>query len=667
MTSSGPSGLGSLTMPEIIDLLSSDPPTPPKPQPTKPRQPAELPSRRPSHQLNPISSDPFDTSLFDYEDVFDKPAKKRRVSDQDTSSLRQSTTPNEPRAPASAAEAWFSIPDDDFDLPPVNVAAQNKPFQSRVEESDPIVFTSSAPVPLPKSPSRKPTLSTRDILALDVDDVLSDPMKPPPSSFRGRSDIDEFSDPFALPEFSDLLKKPTASNPIFSESTARLLSRLGEEQNSGPKTKPGARKQKSTSLRTAAVEVLSDDDIDEPVAPRKTAKKTSKVTTAEKEAKAKAREEAKLQRERERELEKERKLKLKEEKAKDKQRAADIASVNKLKVNKKDSTPEMIVDMAATLEDSSVGTQTVEFMKRLGVQHTFFTSAIPNVVKWRRKMNATYNRTLRHWEPCPFFIQNEDHVLCLLPAQEFINMITPPRDDEEQERETLEIHVLRIKSAYPDCKPIYLIEGLTALMRKNTNARNRAFQAEVLRQLAETTAPEEQEQTTTRRARKPKKKPDATPLVDDETVEDALLELQVTHSCLIHHTTAPADSAEWIKNFTEHISTVPYRRERQEAHNAAFCMDTGQVKTGVDKQDTFIKMIQEVNRVTAPMAYGIAGQYPCVADLTRGMRMHGAMMLEDIKKSANKNGSLTNARIGPAASRRLYKVFTGLDPSSTDI
>ncbi|KAJ5952103.1 uncharacterized protein N7479_010516 [Penicillium vulpinum] len=652
-------------MPEIINLLSSDPPTPPKHQPPKPRQPAEPPSRRPSHQLNAISSDPFDTSLFDLEDVFDKPAKKRRVSDEDTSSLRQSNTPNEPRAPASAAEPWFSISDDDFDLPPVNAATQKKQSQSRVEESDPIVFTSSAPAPLPKPPPQRSQLSTRDIIALDDDDVLTDPM-PPPSSFRRRSEIDEFSDPFALPEFSDLLKKPTSSNPIFSESTARLLSRLSEERNSGPKEKPGSRKQKGTNLKSTAAEVLpDDDDIDEPAAPRKTAKKTSKVTGADKEAKAKAREETKLQRERERQLEKERKLKLKEEKAKEKQRAADIASVNKLKVNKKESTPEMIIDMATSFEDSSVGTQTIEFMKRLGVQHTFFTSPIPNVVKWRRKMNATYNRTLRHWEPCPPFIQKEDHVLCLLPAQEFINMVTPPPDDSE--RETLEIHVLRIKSAYPDCKPIYLIEGLTALMRKNTNARNRAFQAEVLRQLAETTAPEPEEQTTARRARKPKKTPEATTLVDDETVEDALLQLQVTHSCLIHHTTAPADSAEWIKNFTEHISTVPYRRERQEAHNAAFCMDTGQVKTGVDKQDTFIKMIQEVNRVTASMAYGIAGQYPCVADLTRAMRMNGPMMLEDIKKSANKNGSLTNARIGPAASKRLYKVFTGLDPSSTDI
>lgn len=38
-----------------------------------------------------------------------------------------------------------------------------------------------------------------------------------------------------------------------------------------------------------------------------------------------------------------------------------------------------------------------------------------------------------------------------------------------------------------------------------------------------------------------------------------------------------------------------------------------------------------------------------------------------LQKSANKNGALTDSRIGPAVSRRLYKVFMGLDPSSTDI
>ncbi|CAI7620499.1 unnamed protein product [Penicillium bialowiezense] len=649
-------------MPDIIDLISSSPPKSP-PKVTRPKSSSAQPTRP-----SPIPSDPYDTSLFDHD--LDKPAKRRRVSDEEHLPVRQAAISKAPKAPIAPTETWFSISDDDFDLPPTSAQVDKKPNHPRAEESDPIVFTSPAPGPLPKPNALHKSKSTDiNILALDDDDDFMELNRPPHSSLRGRSDIEEFSDPFAMPEFADMATKhptlPETSNPMLSETTARLLARLRDEENGQPRTsaskdRPKSLEKNSSIIQALAADFLSDDDLDEPAAPRKATKRASKVDPATKEAKAKAREEAKIQKEREKQLEKERKLKLKEEKAKEKQRAADIATVNKLKVNKKDSTPEMIVDIATTLEDTSMGTQTIEFMKRLGVEHTFFASQIPNVVKWRRKMNATFNTTLRHWEPCSSFIQTENHVLCLVPAQEFINMVVPPPNGEE--RETLELHVVKLKSAYPNCKPIYLIEGLTALMRKNTNARNRAFQAEVLRQMAESVP----EAEATRKARKPKKKADA-PIIDDETVEDALLQLQVAHSCLIHHTTAPPDSAEWIKNFTEHISTVPYRRERQEAHNAAFCMDTGQVKTGADKDDTFIKMLQEVNRVTAPMAYGIAGQYPCVTNLARGMRMHGVGTLEDIKKSANKNGSLTNARIGPAASKRLYKVFTGLDPSSTDI
>jgi crossover junction endonuclease EME1 len=209
-------------------------------------------------------------------------------------------------------------------------------------------------------------------------------------------------------------------------------------------------------------------------------------------------------------------------------------------------------------------------------------------------------------------------------------MVIPAPDGEE--RESLELHVLRLRSAYPDCTVIYLIEGLTAWMRKNRNSRNRAYQAEVLRQYEH---PSTEGSTTSRpRSRKTKNKPETTPPVDDDTIEDALLALQVTHSCLIHHSNAPAESAEWIKNFTEHISTIPYRRERMEGNDAAFCMDVGQVKSGEDKLDTFVKMLQEVNRVTASMAYGIAAQYPSVTDLVRGMHMHGPTMLEDVKVRA---------------------------------
>ena len=65
--------------------------------------------------------------------------------------------------------------------------------------------------------------------------------------------------------------------------------------------------------------------------------------------------------------------------------------------------------------------------------------------------------------------------------------------------------------------------------------------------------------------------------------------------------------------------------------DTAFCMDVGQVKTGDDKEDTYVKMLQEIVRVTAPIAYGIAAQYPSVVDLVQGFRSEGPTALEDLK------------------------------------
>lgn len=62
-------------------------------------------------------------------------------------------------------------------------------------------------------------------------------------------------------------------------------------------------------------------------------------------------------------------------------------------------------------------------------------------------------------------------------------------------------------------------------------------------------------------------------------------------------------------------------------------MDVGQVKTGDDKDDTYVKMLQEVVRVTAPVAYGIAAKYPNVMSLVRGFKEEGPTALEDLKVS----------------------------------
>lgn len=68
-----------------------------------------------------------------------------------------------------------------------------------------------------------------------------------------------------------------------------------------------------------------------------------------------------------------------------------------------------------------------------------------------------------------------------------------------------------------------------------------------------------------------------------------------------------------------------------QGNDSAFCMDVGQVKTGDDKRDTFVKMLQEVNRVTASMAYGVVERYPSVGDLVGGFKNGGVGLLEDVK------------------------------------
>lgn len=613
-------------MPEVINLLSSTPP-PPASQPRQ-RFVATLPSDPPlSSAPRPLLSDDIE-SLFAYDDI-DKPAKRRRLSEEVES-------PRDVDAQLSTTNL-FLFSDDDVALASDGPSTLGIP--ARNEESDPIVFTSPAPVPGARSlTSHQTNFRETNTITIDDDgdddgDAHVDICK---DAATGKDHIEDFSDQLAIPDIDELMRQARETkesgneNSLFSSRTASLLAGLKERSKatsstgSRPRSRAAGPSKKSKSQARNVLDL--DDDLSEVVVEsRRPARKTTTLTAAEKEARARERESAKAQREYEKQLEKERQKKLREEKAREKQLAADLAEVNKLKVDKRESTPEMILDLASSFRETSVGNQSIELMKRLGVEHTFFTSSIPNLVKWRRKVTARYNEAAGHWEPCPHHIREEDHVLCLVTAQEFVNMAIAPADPVTGTTE-LELHLSHIKKAYPRHKLIYLIEGLTSWMRKNQNSRNRAFQAQVRQQLVP-----DDPSSSTRRRKPPAKTAESTPPVDDDTIEDALLELQVTHACLIHHTSAASESAEWIKNFTEHISTIPYKRERMDGNDSAFCMDTGQVKPGEDKADTFVKMLQEVNRVTASMAYGIAAKYPSVVDLVRGMRRHGPTMLEDVK------------------------------------
>ncbi|KAF3490830.1 uncharacterized protein GIQ15_00347 [Arthroderma uncinatum] len=560
------------------------------------------------------SSDKLDDSLFEYGDFIDSSVTKRRKLSPPVGR----TLPTANYATPHKSPGFILSDITDFD------SAGNTPSiipsKSRVTNNsskydtwdffldDPIICSSSGP----KSQARESSTRAKQSVTIVIDDDDDDDDDilgiPPVTDVDGDDDDD-------ICEF----RAPPTSRAFISEKTARLLEQL-KSQNA-PKTKPRKKKQHN-------IDVLSDDDVLPSVRPSRARRPAISQTagkTAEKAAKALEREAAKARREREKQTQKEEKQRQKEEREKQRRIAADIAEVNKSKVDKTVSVGEMIVDMSSTFQDSSIGTQTEEHMRQLGVPMHFTPTEIPNTVSWRRKVTARYNEA-GHWEPCPLTIKAEEHVLCCMTADQFVEMaIAPPSGN------SVKSHFQKLTGEYPGRKPVYLIEGLSIWTRKNKTSRNRSYQAAVLQQIDNNQSNPVEPPVSQPKRKRATKKPNAPPPVDEDLIEDALLQLQVQHSCLVHHTAAPSESAEWIKVFTEHISTIPYRRELMKSHDASFCMDIGQVKSGDDAGDAYIRMLQEVSRITAPIAYGVATQYPSVGRLVKALDSGGHLLLEDVK------------------------------------
>ncbi|KAM3527276.1 hypothetical protein MY4038_006435 [Beauveria bassiana] len=353
-------------------------------------------------------------------------------------------------------------------------------------------------------------------------------------------------------------------------------------------------------------------------------------------AAAKAHEKEQKRQERERE---------KAERQRQRDVAAAIVEVNKAKGNRKVSAKEMIVEIPLSLP-STIKVQLETLLGGLEVQHRDYENSVHNVIKWRRKINSRFDDESGQWVPVPLRIEQEEHALVFMTAENLVRLAV---DDG------LDAHMASLRGQYPNEKLIYILQGVTAWMRKNRNIRNRQFAAGVRSQNESQTAPG-------------RRRAEPVEYIDEDMVEDTMLRLQVEHDVLIHHTAIPLETAQWISIFTQNISTIPYKRQRDEdTAGARFCMDSGQVRTGENTQDTYVRMLQEIFRVTAPIAYGVASEFSSVTKLVEGLEARGPNALEQLRKSANKDGAFSDRAIGQAVSKRFYKIFTGTDETSTDV
>ncbi|OTB16185.1 hypothetical protein K445DRAFT_317165 [Daldinia sp. EC12] len=608
------------------------------------------------------------------------PRKRENATFKKTNSATVSSKGREPLSPV-ALKRWNSVID------PIENSSPNN-FTAREGQSKPDI--SSDPF---ESPPQKQTVTNTKASLLDLS---SDPFKSSPRrdsdicqpSIRSRSEkllgddtsgVSKSKKPSKTPVFIDL------SDDDAENSGGNGLSKKSKQygawdpiSSSMPETRAPNQYSLTDSDSDSDLPELSEINFKRlnrrtyslsPSPPRKKAKSTAKVPTAKRVAEPKKTEEEREQEKRQkaeaREAEKERrrveKEKAKQQRAIDREKEKALAEVNKLKTDRKVAVPEMIVDLPNTL---SVGikAQIEKLLSSMDVQFQYWNGYVNNVVKWRRKVSSKYNESLGHWEPIPMCVKPEAHVMVIIEATEFVKLVLGP------EGQDLEAHVLKMKTSFPESTFIYLIEGLTPWMRKNKNILNRRF-ASAVRALDTTTHNDNNDNaagsSSTNQSRRRNNAQQE--YIDEDIVEDALLSLQVVHGALIHHTNAQVETAEWVAVFTQHISTIPYRKARDAAADAGFCMEVGQVRTGEDARDTYVRMLQEVTRVTAPIAYGVAAKYATVSQLVRGLEENGPLALENCRKCANKDGAFSDRVIGPAVSKRIYKIFTSLDPGSMDV
>ena len=356
----------------------------------------------------------------------------------------------------------------------------------------------------------------------------------------------------SLPEdiFQSSLRHSKQGSGI-SERTMALLARLERPRKSKGRTRVSGEADRAT--------VSTGSEADSTLVKKKkmtvkTGKnKRMKLTEEERAAKAKERETLKeanrAQKEKEREAEREKKRILKE-KAKEKKIALALADVNRAKMDKKRTGPEMIVDIPSNIHGQDLDLQIRAFLKNLGIEAATFQAPRPNIIKWRRKVTYRWNQETEQRDlVSPMEIENEKHILCLLPANEFVALAAA-----DAHSTNIETHVQDLKREFAGCKLIYLIEGLHTWTRKNKLMLNRAYQAAVLSQI-----PAQDKGNHAFGKPHPRRKKPAHEYVDNDKIEDGLLRLQVHHNALIHHTATAVETAEWVTNFTQHISTIPFR------------------------------------------------------------------------------------------------------------
>ncbi|POV97827.1 hypothetical protein PSHT_14367 [Puccinia striiformis] len=121
--------------------------------------------------------------------------------------------------------------------------------------------------------------------------------------------------------------------------------------------------------------------------------------------------------------------------------------------------------------------------------------------------------------------------------------------------------------------------------------------------------------------------------------------------------------ANWLWEMTMEIGVRPYKSRKQELKSALRLEVSG--TKGTNNEDTYIKMLSSLTRVTENEAKGIVSKFPTIKSLyqswERGIEKNGLAWAEDMLIGCSKSNAMTavntNRKIGKVTSKRIFDIM----------
>ncbi|GAA5887731.1 hypothetical protein JCM3774_006865 [Rhodotorula dairenensis] len=235
---------------------------------------------------------------------------------------------------------------------------------------------------------------------------------------------------------------------------------------------------------------------------------------------------------------------------------------------------------------------------------------------------------------------------------------------------TLSDHIARIQSRLlpPHVNLFVMLYGLGALARDLERARQEAYRNSVRAAAAGGT----EESASAAAAAAASSKAVKLPGIGEKQpskgeLELALIRLQMQTRCMLVSVDKVSEAVDWLEQITFDVGQKPYQRLKH-WHIAMLGTSEDKVVSGKDLEDTYLKMLASLPRVTDAIAKGIASEYPTVRSLYEGYERcrderERKEMLVGIGKGHNLNGTTTHRAIGKDMSAYIYRVFWSRDPN----